>query len=85
MTNFIGTESVLSNGSRSYDPGDNARNRRKNLQYFIRENDFPTVLQALKRKLSEEEKEYLCERMEWDKNWLNRRRERYPNGSTVST
>jgi len=42
-------------------------------------------LKALKRKLSEEDKEYLCERMEWDKNWLNRRRERFPNGSTVST
>lgn len=76
---------MLSNGSRSYDPGDNARVRRKNLQYFIRENDFSAVYEALKQKLSEEEKEYLEERMKWDKNWLSKRRSRYPSTDVSST
>jgi len=43
------------------------------------------VFEALEQKLSEEGKEYLCERMEWDRNWLSRRRERFPNGQKVTT
>ena len=42
------------------------------------------MFDALKERLSEEEKEYLEERMKWDKNWLSRRRDRFPNGKKVS-
>jgi len=42
------------------------------------------VYEALQNKLSDAEKEYLEERMRWDKNWLSRRKERYPNGQKIT-